>query len=204
MSPRTGIGLNVIVDAAASIADRDGLDNVTLKAVAAELGIKAPSLYNYFDGAHGLRRELTLLGLKLLGDTVSEACMGLSGDTAVRTTAYAIRRFAARRPGIYLAGHHSGAQDDDDLIEAGDRVVSMFTAVLRGYGFDGDEAIHAMRVMRNAIHGFVLIEAVHYFRYSADVDTSFERLIDVLILGLNSWPENADEPHRYRDPIKDS
>ena len=57
MSPRTGIGLNVVVDAAASIADRDGLDNVTLKAVAAELGIKAPSLYNYFDGVHGARSD---------------------------------------------------------------------------------------------------------------------------------------------------
>ena len=193
MSPRTGLGLNVVVDAAASIADRDGLDNVTLKAVAAELGIKAPSLYNYFDGVHGLKRELTLLGLKVLGDTVSEACMGLSGDTAVRATAYAMRRFAAERPGIYLATIHSAAQDDDELIEASDRVVSIFTAVLRGYGFEGDETIHAMRVMRNVIHGFVLTEAAHYFRYSASVDTSFERLIDVLILGLNSWPDNATD-----------
>ena len=122
MSPRTGIGLNVVVDAAASIADRDGLDNVTLKAVAAELGIKAPSLYNYFDGVHGLKRELTLLGLKVLGDTVSEACMGLSGDTAVRATAYAMRRFAAERPGIYLATIHSAAQDDDELIQASETV----------------------------------------------------------------------------------
>jgi alpha-D-ribose 1-methylphosphonate 5-triphosphate diphosphatase PhnM len=119
--------------------------------------------------------------------------MGLSGDTAVRATAYAMRRFAAERPGIYLATIHSAAQDDDELINAGDRVVSIFTAVLRGYSFEGDETIHAMRVMRNVIHGFVLTEAAHYFRYPASVDTSFERLIDVLILGLNSWPENATE-----------
>jgi len=181
----------VVVEAAAAIADRHGLESVTLKAVAAELGIKAPSLYNYFPGVQGLQRELTLLGFRVLGDTVSEACLGLSGDDAVRAAGDAVRRLAADRPGVYLASVHSAEQTDDELTAAGDRVVTIFVSVLRGYGFEGDEAIHAMRVIRNSIHGFVMTEATHYFRYPADVDTSFERLIDVLIQGLNAWPDHS-------------
>ena len=50
-----------------------------------------------------------------------------------------------------------------------------------------------MRVIRNMFHGFVLTEAANYFRYSASVDTIFERLIDAMILGLNSWPANATD-----------
>ena len=194
MSPRTGIGLNVVVDAAASIADERGPDGVTLKAVAGMLGIKAPSLYNYFDGVQGLRRELTLLGLKVLADTVTEACMGLAGDDAVRATADAVRKFGAERSGIYQATLYSASPDDDEMAAAGDRLVSVFTAVLRGYGFEGDEAIHSMRVIRNSIHGFVLTEASHDFRYTASVDTSFKRLVDVLVTGLNSWPDEARVP----------
>lgn len=189
MSPRIGIGLDSAVEAAAVIADRDGLERVTLTGVAAELGIKAPSLYNYFDGVHGLRRQLTLLGLKLLGDTVSEACIGLAGDEAVRATADAVRTFAVARPGVYLATVHSAALDDPELTTAGERVIEIFMAVLRGYRLEGDEVVHAMRVLRNVIHGFVLVESAHGFRDTRSVDDSFKRLIDILVLGLNSWPQ---------------
>jgi len=49
-------------------------------------------------------------------------------------------------------------------------------------------------------HIVVLTEAAHYFRYDADVDTSFDRLIDVLIFGLNSWPDF--ESNRDRQTLK--
>lgn len=189
MSPRIGIGLDSAVEAAAVIADRDGLETVTLAGVAAELGIKAPSLYNYFDGVRGLRRQLTLLGLKLLGDTVSRACMGLAGDEAVMATADAVRTLAVTRPGVYLATVHSAAPEDPELMAAGERVIEIFRAVLRGYRLEGDEAVHAVRVLRTTIHGFVLAESAQGFRDSRSVDKSFARLVAILVLGLNSWPQ---------------
>ena len=196
MSPRSGVGLDSAIEAAASIADHTGLDSVTLAAVATELGIKAPSLYNYFDGVQGLRRELTLLGLKLLGDTVSDACMGLAGDEAVRATAKAVREFAVSHPGVYLATVHAAAPDDPELTAAGERVIAVFQAVLRGYQLEGDEARHAMRVLRNVIHGFVLTESARGFRDALSIDDSFKRLIDVLVIGLNSWDEISRSQRR--------
>lgn len=39
-----------IVDAAWRLAERDGLGSLTLRDLAAEVGMRAPSLYSYFDG----------------------------------------------------------------------------------------------------------------------------------------------------------
>ena len=57
-------------------------------------------------------------------------------------------------------------------------------AVLRGYGLDGDDAIHAVRIVRAALHGFVALEIGGGFGLPLALDETFERLIAVLDRGL--------------------
>jgi hypothetical protein len=57
-------------------------------------------------------------------------------------------------------------------------------AVLTAWGLDGQEAVHAVRVIRSALHGFVTIETDRGFGLPLDLDESFERLIAVLLAGL--------------------
>jgi hypothetical protein len=57
-------------------------------------------------------------------------------------------------------------------------------AVLRGYGLEGDDAIHATRVIRSALHGFVLLEAEGGFGLELSVDESFARMVAALDKGL--------------------
>jgi hypothetical protein len=56
--------------------------------------------------------------------------------------------------------------------------------VLRGYGIEGEDALHATRMIRAALHGFVLLEAVGGFALDLSVDESFTRLIATLDRGL--------------------
>jgi hypothetical protein len=57
-------------------------------------------------------------------------------------------------------------------------------AVMRAWGLEGDEAIHAVRALRSAVHGFVAIEAGGGFGMQVDVDVSFDRLVGTLAGGL--------------------
>jgi hypothetical protein len=57
-------------------------------------------------------------------------------------------------------------------------------AVLRGYELAGDDAIHAARIVRAALHGFVELELAGGFRIPLDLDKTFERLVTVLDHGL--------------------
>jgi hypothetical protein len=59
-------------------------------------------------------------------------------------------------------------------------------AALRGYDLRGDAAIHAVRIIRAALHGFVTLEAGGGFGLPLDLDHSFAQMIHVLDRGLAS------------------
>ena len=59
-------------------------------------------------------------------------------------------------------------------------------ALLGGYGLDDEDAIHAIRAVRCALHGFVTLEAAGGFGMPASVDESFARMVDMLDAGLQA------------------
>jgi hypothetical protein len=76
-------------------------------------------------------------------------------------------------------------------------------AVLAGYGLAGDDAVHATRVMRAALHGFVTLEAGGGFGMQQDTAVSYEYLIRTLDESLARWkPVEAAHvpPPRRRGP----
>ena len=182
--PRAGLDTDRVVDAAATIADADGLDAVTLARVAGGLGVRAPSLYNHVDGRAGLLRALALRGVRELTAALREAAIGRSGPDALAATARAYRAYAVAHPGLYAASVAAPAPDDAEHLAAAGETVDVVYAVLRGWQLAGDDAVHAARAFRSAIHGFVLLEATGGFGIPVDVDTSFERLVATLAGGL--------------------
>ena len=57
-------------------------------------------------------------------------------------------------------------------------------AVLRAWEKHGDAAVHAVRTVRSALHGFVALEAAGGFGLPVDLDASFDRLVATLAAGL--------------------
>ena len=64
-------------------------------------------------------------------------------------------------------------------------VVAVIVAVLSGYGLEGDDAIHAVRAVRSALHGFITLEREGGFQLAVDVDESYDRLVVMIDLGLS-------------------
>jgi AcrR family transcriptional regulator len=181
--PRAGLGPDAVVDAAAALADAEGLDAVTLARLAAGLGVRAPSLYAHVGGLGDLRRRLAARGARELGAALQAAAAGRARGDALAAVAGAYRDYARAHPGTYAA-----AQRAPDLGAEGAAVVDTVAAVLRGYGFEGDDAIHAVRIVRAALHGFAALETEEGFGMPLDVDETFARLVDVLDRGLESRP----------------
>jgi AcrR family transcriptional regulator len=174
-----------VVAAAAQIADAEGLGALTLARVAAELGVRTPSLYNHVDGLDDLRRGVALLGLGELTAALRSAAVGRSGADALRALAAAYRAYAAERPGRYAASAVAApAAGDDEHAAAGAETVEVIVAVLAGFGLQGDDAIHAVRAVRGALHGFVSLEAGGGFGLDLDTGESYERLVDALAAGF--------------------
>jgi AcrR family transcriptional regulator len=177
--PRAGLGPEAVVAAAAELADAEGLEAVTLARLAQRLGVRSPSLYAHVNGLPDVRRRLAVRGAGELGAALQAAVAGRAGTDALAAMAHVYRAYAREHPGLYAA-----AQRAPDVGAAGGTAVDTVVAVLRGYGLTGDDAVHAARVVRAALHGFAALEAEHGFGIPLAVDASFDRLVAVLDRGL--------------------
>jgi AcrR family transcriptional regulator len=182
---RAGIDSAAVVAAAAALADAEGLEAVTLTRLAQVLRVRPPSLYAHIGGLDDLRRRLGARGNIELAATLSRAVEGRSGSDALRALADAYRDYARTHPGTYAALQRArDLADDEEARTAGEAVVRVALAVLRAYPVEGDDAIHAVRLIRIGLHGFVTLEAAGGFALALSADETFDRLVDLLDLGL--------------------
>jgi len=182
---RAGLDTDAVVAAAAQLADADGLEAVTLARLATTLGVRSPSLYAHVDGLADLTRRLAVRGARELAAELQKAIGGRSGSDALGAMADAYRAYARAHSGTYAALQRAPARDDADAAGAAAGVVEVVLAVLRGYDLEGDDAIHATRIIRAALHGFVTLEIDGGFAIPLAIDDSYARLVDVLDHGLS-------------------
>lgn len=185
MSPRNGVKLQDILQAAEDIANERGMGEVTLTTLAQQLHIRPPSLYNHVDGLNGLRQALALHSLKQLEEALTSAAVGRAGDDALAAMGRAYMRYAHERPGLYEAMLYATDRTDTELRNAADRVAALVISVLSsGYGFEGDDCIHAARGFRSLLHGFATLEQKGGFGLPVEVDRSIEMMLDTFLAGL--------------------
>ena len=184
--PRAGLDTEAVVAAAADLADAEGLTRLTLAQLAAVLGIRTPSLYAHVDGLGDLRARLGARGARDLAGALQRAAAGRARGDALRAVAHAYREYGHTHPGTYAAMQI--AADRPEFQAAGAEVVGLIVAVLRGYGLEGESAIHAVRAIRSALHGFVTLEREGGFGLPVDIDDSFDKLVSMLDAGLAATP----------------
>jgi len=189
--PRPGLTPERIIDVAAELIDRDGYAQLGLGKVAAELGVRTPSLYNHLDGLDDLRRRLTVRALTVLGADLQRAAVGLSAEDAVRAIAVAYRGFAREHPGLYATTVPSIEGADAEVQRIGAEVMGTVLTALSGFGLGEAATIHAARSLRSAVHGFVSLELAGGFGMPVDVDASFAWLTELLADGIRAHAGDA-------------
>lgn len=189
MSPRAGLTTGAVVDLALKIVDQAGPDALTLAKVAERAKVAAPSLYKHVKNLADLRRLIDLRVVQEMAEALTQAATGREGADAVRAVADAYRDYLRRHP------HRTGAlttapdESDTELSKATHAVAEVVFAVLRPYGFDHAQAVHATRCLRGAVHGFAGLEASGGFGRPEDVDQSFDVLKTMLVQGLTTYSE---------------
>jgi AcrR family transcriptional regulator len=183
---RAGLSEDRVVIEAERIADEVGLSRLTLAALADSLGVRQPSLYKHIDGMDALQRSIAVRAKTELGDVLGRAAVGKSGDDAIRALATAYRRWALEHPGRYSATVRAPEPGDTDDEAASAAVIGIAFDVLAGYDLHGDDAVDATRALRSTLHGFIALESSRGFGLPVDIDRSFERLVDGLIVALHA------------------
>jgi AcrR family transcriptional regulator len=186
---RAGLDTAAVVAAAARLVDAEGLESLTLSRLAATLGVRSPSLYAHVDGLEDLRRRLGGRGARELAGQLGRAAAGRACADALVAVAHAYLAYGREHPGCYAAAQRARELvGDEDAVAAASAVTEVVLAVLRGYDLHGDDAVHAARAIRVALHGFVSLEADGGFAIDLSLDETFERLVAMLDRGLRHGP----------------
>ncbi len=146
MGRKLGLTLEQVVEAAAEVADRDGLEALSLASVASTIGVRSPSLYNHVDGLAGIRRQLSIHASSLLTAELTDSVEGLESTQALRAMAEQLRSFARRHPGLYDSFLPAPTpQEDPEVAAALAQPTGVLRSVLAGMGVNPATVIPLMR-----------------------------------------------------------
>ena len=166
------------ITAAARLLDSEGPASVTMRRIAGELGIKAPSLYKHFPDKRNLEAAVIAVGLLEFGKAMGAALA--VGEDPVRALAEAYRAFALGNPHLYRLIHDQPLPRD--LLPPGleDSVAEPLISVFK------DRA--QTRVAWALAHGLVSLELAGRFPAGADVDAAWNVAVATLRAGLSGNP----------------
>jgi AcrR family transcriptional regulator len=149
-----------VIDAAERILEAEGLDAVTMRRLAAELGMQAPSLYKHVKDKAEIEAALQERALRqqaaVLGDAVD-----------LQALAVAYRRWALEHPGLYVVSAerplHRG------LLAPGIEDAAV-APLMRVAGGDAD----LVRALWGLAHGLVALELAGRFPDGTDVGAAWD------------------------------
>lgn len=153
-----------IVQIANDLLEHDGPHGFTMRAIAAELGIKAPSLYKHIADKRELEVALIAEALTSQAEALEKAF--IDGSDPVRAISSAYRRWALGHPHLYAL--INGQPLPRDQIADGIEERSIAT-VLKAFGGDRQRA----RAAWAFAHGMVTLELVDRFPPGTDLEQTW-------------------------------
>ncbi|MFF4195346.1 TetR/AcrR family transcriptional regulator [Nonomuraea sp. NPDC001831] len=153
-----------IVAAARELVEAGGAEALTMRALAARLGIRAPSLYKHFPDKSAVEAELIAIALGELADALERAEHD-SGGGGLAVLGRAYRAYALGHPHLYRL--MSAGPLPRDLLPAGveERAALPLVRIVRG------EA--AARAVWGLAHGLVMLELDGRFPPGADIEAAW-------------------------------
>ncbi len=191
MTRRAGLDPQMVVQAAAEIIDREGMEALTLAALAAHFKVAVPSLYNHVGGMPGLQHQLALLSRRQLTQQLGRAVMGKAGDDAIMAMADAYRAYVKAHPGLYTCALRVAEESDTASRAAEDEAVDIALKVLAYYNLRDEMALHMVRGFRSLVHGFTSLEVAGGFGLPLDLDKTFALLVQGYIQMLSTQTHHA-------------
>jgi AcrR family transcriptional regulator len=193
---RERLSTTSLVAHAADLADDVGFEALTPSALARRVQVTVPSLYTHVAGAQDLRNKVALLALQELADDVSAALAGRAGVLALTALGDTYRTYARQHPGRWSATKVR-LNAEEAASSAGPRLAQLMRDALSSYGLQGDEEIHALRLLGSTLGGFVDLEAAGSFDHSSPgPDASWNRALIALDALFRAWPFDSSGNRR--------
>jgi AcrR family transcriptional regulator len=153
-----------IVDAGLALADAHGLEAVSMRRVAGELGVKAMSLYNHLAGKEALLDGM----LERVLDEVTLPVPGGSWEAELRRCATTLHDAIRRHP--WACGLAMAPAAFPTALGARARYIEAILRTLREAGFTAEQAYHGYHALDGHTVGITMWELGHTVADAARVE----------------------------------
>ena len=173
-----------IINAASDLIERDGVENLSLSSLAAELGIKAPSLYRYVESKDALLHaviEQTYNKLFEVYDAVIEEANGGTAEILLNL-AKAHYAFAHQNPNTYMLAYFTPNPEfsgNPNMLRERAIAVQRIIEQISGK----ENSLPAYRGLLALVHGYIMLELNGQFRRGGDLERMLEQIVAAYLKG---------------------
>lgn len=143
-----------IIEAAWRLARRDGLAALSFREVAREVGMRAPSLYTYFDSKNALYDALYVEAVRALGSALAERPIGATPQETLRNRMRIFIAFSCADPVRYQIIAQRpvpGFEPTPESFDVAKEVMAGVRADLEAAGVRGERALDLWRALQNGL-----------------------------------------------------
>ncbi len=168
-----------VLTASLAIADADGLDAVTMRAVADRLGVTPMALYRHVKDKSDLLDGV----VERLLDEIPAPAEDQPWDEQLRSMGTALRATARRHPAVFPLLLQLSATTTEALV-----VRNRVHESLRAAGVPDTDVERLERLMSTMVLGFAVSEACGRFRRHSrrTIDADYERLLEIIALAIDA------------------
>ena len=174
-----------IIETAANLSNKAGLENLSLKMIAEELKIKSPSLYNHVSSLDDIKKQLMLYGWKQIEKLTIEAAVGVTGYEALKNMCYAFYDYAINNKGIFTAMLWYNKYESIEKENATRKLFEMIFKVMKTVNISDENINHIIRTLRSFFRRIFAVNN-NAFGNPVSIKESFDLSLEIMINGIKT------------------
>lgn len=183
---KNNISDELIIETAALISNKVGLENLSLKMIAEELNIKSPSLYNHISSLNNIKERLMIYGWKQIENKMIDSAVGVSGYEALKNMCHAFYDYTTNNKGVFTAMLWYNKYDNEEKENTTKRLFDMLFRVMKSLNINDDNINHTIRTLRSFLEGFSLLVNNNAFGNPISIKESFDLSLEIIMNGIQS------------------
>lgn len=183
----------LVIETASQIADEQGLNSLSLKAVAEKLNVRTPSLYNHIESLDDLLREVAHKGMRSMNEQMAQAAIGKSGDTALKGVSIEYLNFIIEHPGVYETIQWATWHGTEETVQIFGNYIKILSTIISSYNFPSESTNEILNLFTGFLHGFTTLQVRYAFSDPQKVRDELCNAVGTIMLGVHQKYERHSE-----------
>ncbi len=175
-----------VIQTASEIADKEGLNKLSLKVIAERLKIRTPSLYNHIASLDALLLEVAHKGMREMNEQMMQSAVGKAGDSAITSLGAAYLNYCILHPGVYEVIQWANWHGNTETISIFESYKKLISTLIISCNFKIQDTTEIQMLLMSIFHGYSTLELGKALVNPEEAMEGLHRAISLVLLGLHT------------------